>query len=145
MKTDNRVWRIVALSFLVIGGFLMTSCEDDNKTVYIYENAPSSSGGGTSSGGYNSSSSTSGKWSGVAATGQVSTSLSLSESGGSISGSLKWPGGDSRSVSGSHSGGSVTLHIGGGDTWKLSYSGTKLSGTGYKAGGGTYRVSLNRK
>jgi hypothetical protein len=144
MKTDNYVWRIVALSFLVIGGFLMTSCEDDKKTVYIYENVPTSSGSSNSSGGYNSSSPTSGKWSGVSATGQVSTSLSLSESGGSISGSLKWPG-DSRSVSGSHSGSSVTLHIGGGDTWKLSYSGTKLSGTGYKAGGGTYSVSLNRK
>ena len=90
------------------------------------------------------SSSLSGKWSGRSATGQVSSKLSLSESGGSVRGSLSWPG-DTRSVSGSRSGSSVTLHIGGGDTWKLTLSGNKLSGTGYKLGGGTYSCSFSRQ
>lgn len=91
-----------------------------------------------------SSDTLSGSWSGRSATGQVSSKLSLRESGGSVSGSLAWPG-DTRSVSGTRSGSSVTLHIGGGDTWKLTLSGNKLSGTGFKAGGGTYSCSFSRR
>ncbi len=91
------------------------------------------------------SQSLSGVWKGKSATSQVSTTLHLSESGGSVSGSLTWPGGDRRSVFGSRSASSVTLHIGGGDTWHLTKSGNSMSGTGHKAGGGTYRLSFKKQ
>ena len=91
------------------------------------------------------SSSLDGIWSGKSATGQVSTKLSLNQRGSSVSGSLSWPGGDKRSISGSRSGNSVTLHIGGGDTWRLTVSGNRMSGTGYKAGTSkTYNLSFSR-
>ena len=136
--------RAAVLSALVASGVIMASCEDSEKNTYIYNGVPAAAPASSSSSSYSSSSSTAGNWSGKSATGQVSSKLSLSESGGSISGSLQWPN-DHRSVSGSHNGGSVTLHIGGGDTWQLSYNGSKLSGTGYKAGGGTYNVSFTRR
>ncbi len=87
----------------------------------------------------------SGVWKGRSATSQVSTTLFLSDEGGSISGSLSWPHGDTRSISGSRSGSSVTLHIGGGDTWHLTCSGNSMSGTGNKAGGGTYNLSFTKQ
>ena len=139
--TRHSLERLAAIIAISTGGLLMTSCEDhDSQTVYVYDSPQSSS----TSSSYSASSPTSGSWSGVSATGQVSSKLSLSESGGSISGTLNWPG-DTRSVSGKHNGSSVTLYISGGDTWKLSYSGKKLSGTGYKPEGGSYRVSFTRK
>ncbi len=141
--THHAIRRLVAIVAISTGGFLMTSCEEHNsQTVNVYDSPQTSSSPSSS---YSSSSPTSGSWSGVSATGQVSSKLSLSESGGSISGTLNWPGGDTRSVSGKHNGGSVTLYISGGDTWKLSYSGKKLSGTGYKPEGGSYNVSFTRK
>ena len=73
----------------------------------------------------------SGVWKGRSATSQVSTTLFLSDEGGSISGS--------------RSGSSVTLHIGGGDTWHLTCSGNSMSGTGNKAGGGTYNLSFTKQ
>ncbi len=114
---------------------VLCSCEDNNKTVYVYENPPAFSS--------SVSASVSGTWSGRSATGQVSSKLYLSETNGKISGTLAWPG-DTRSVTGTRNGSSVTLHIGGGDTWKLSFSGDKISGTGYKYGGGTYSCSFSR-
>ena len=135
---------------VVAGGLLTASCEDhvsvgEKNVTNVYNGQTATGSTGTSaSSSRTSSSSTAGNWAGKSATGQVSSKLSLSESGGSISGLLQWPN-DRRSVSGTHSGGSVTLHIGGGDTWKLSYNGSSLSGTGYKAGGGTYSVSFTRR
>jgi len=132
--------RVLSAAALAAAAFL-SSCEDhESKTVYVYGNAPAAS---TSSSSSASSSSVSGTWSGRSATSQISSKLYLSETNGKISGSLAWPG-DTRSVSGTRSGSSVTLHVGGGDTWKLSFSGNRLSGTGYKYGGGTYSCSFAR-
>ncbi len=113
----------------------------DSSSAQVSPSAPSS--GSASS--YDASSPLTGNWSGKSATGQRSTKLSLKESGGSVSGSLQWPN-DRRSVSGTHSGSSVTLNIGGGDVWHLSYTGSSMSGTGYKAGTSrTYALSFSRR
>ena len=111
--------------------------DDDEKS----ESSSQSQSGSSSS---SQSQSLSGTWKGRSATSQVSTTLRLSENGGSISGSLTWPGGDTRSVSGSRSGSSVTLHIGGGDSWHLTCSGNSMSGTGHKAGGESYHLSFKK-
>ena len=124
----------------VVDPFGIVHDDDDSS-----KSSSASSPARSSSSSYSSSSSLSGSWSGISASGQVHTKLSLSESGGRVSGSLTWPGGDKRSVSGTHSGSSVTLHIGGGDTWRLSYSGASMSGTGYKYGTSrTYNLSFHR-
>ena len=139
---------------LIAASTLFVSCEPmdavDPFGLIHDDDEKSESDGQSQSPANNSSSedksqSLSGTWKGRSATSQVSTTLRLSENGGSISGSLTWPGGDKRSVSGSRSGSSVTLHIGGGDTWHLSYSGNSMKGTGHKAGGGTYNLSFTRK
>jgi len=155
---------ILSLSAVVSAvSFLLVACEpmdaidpfgivhdDDDSSESTSGSSPdrsssSSYSSGSSSSSYSSGSSLSGTWSGISASGQVRTKLSLSESGGRVSGSLTWPGGDKRSISGTHSGSSVTLHIGGGDTWRLSYSGSSMSGTGYKYGTSrTYNLSFHR-
>ena len=136
---------LLSVTAVLVAAVFLCSCEDHDQKVYVNSSASSgaaaSSGGGASVGA--ASSSVSGTWSGRSATSQISSKLYLSETNGKISGSLAWPG-DTRSVSGTRSGASVTLHIGGGDTWKLSFSGNRLSGTGYKYGGGTYSCSFAR-
>ena len=121
----------------VVDPFGVVHDDDDSSST-------SSSSSSSSASSSSSSGSLTGSWSGTSATGQVHTSLSLVQSGNSISGSLAWPGGDRRSVSGSRSGSSVTLRIGGGDVWHLTVSGNHMSGTGNKAGGGTYSLSFSR-
>ncbi len=141
--------RILPL-FLLAASALFVACEpmdavDPFGLIHDDDDEKSeSSDQSQSSASSNQSQSLSGTWKGRSATSQVSTTLRLSENGGSISGSLTWPGGDKRSVSGSRSGSSVTLHIGGGDTWHLSWSGNSMSGTGYKAGGGSYHLSFKK-
>ena len=146
---------ILSLSAVVSAvSFLLVACEpmdaiDPFGIVHDDDDSSESTSGSSpdrsSSSSYSSGSSLSGTWSGISASGQVRTKLSLSESGGRVSGSLTWPGGDKRSISGTHSGSSVTLHIGGGDTWRLSYSGSSMSGTGYKYGTSrTYNLSFHR-
>ena len=112
---------LALLAAIVAGGLLTASCEDhvaanEKHVVNVYNapvgTAPASSAASSSSSSYSASSSTSGSWSGKSATGQVSSKMSLSERGGSISGTLQWPN-DRRSVSGAHRGGSLTLYIGG--------------------------------
>ncbi len=87
----------------------------------------------------------SGTWKGTSASSQVSSELVLSESSGKISGTLYWPKGDTRSVSGSRIGNSVTLNIAGGDVWRLTISGNKLAGTASKNGGGSYICTFTRQ
>ncbi len=86
-----------------------------------------------------------GTWSGKSATGQVPSTLYLSESNGRITGRLKWPN-DSRTVSGSMDGASVHLNVEGGDSWMLMFSsGNKLMGTAMKPNGKTYDLSFKRE
>jgi TolB-like protein len=99
-------------------------------------------GGGDESDG--DADSLSGTWRGISSTSQVATQLSLYQSGTSISGNLIWPGGDTRSVSGWVSAKSVTLNIGGGDVWHMTWSGDILQGTAQKKGGGTYALQFTR-
>lgn len=152
MKRFSLFFSVFAASALLVScepmdavdpfGLIHDDDDDDSKSTAQVLEPSSDSRGSTSS--RDSSESLTGKWSGKSATGQVSTKLSLVESGGSISGSLQWPG-DRRSVSGSRSGNSVTLHIGGGDVWHLTVSGNKMSGSGDKAGTDrSYKLSFSR-
>lgn len=141
---------IVLLVFTAVAA-LLVSCEpmdavDPFGLIHDDDKSSSSGGGGQSSssdrGGQ--SASVAGVWHGVSASSQVSTTLNLSDNGGAISGSLSWPN-DRRTVSGSRSGTSVTLHIGGGDVWHLSISGNHMSGRGDKFGTNrSYNLSFNR-
>lgn len=104
--------------------------------------ALAAAGGG--GGGDASAEGISGTWSGRSASTQVASTLVLYQSGSSVSGNLNWPGGDTRSVSGSVSGTAVTLYIGGGDVWRMTWSDNTLRGTGQKAGGGSYALTFTR-
>ena len=132
---------IVLLVFTAVAA-LLVSCEpmdavDPFGLIHDDDKSSSSDRGGQSA-------SVAGVWHGVSASSQVSTTLNLSDNGGAISGSLSWPN-DRRTVSGSRSGTSVTLHIGGGDVWHLSISGNHMSGRGDKFGTNrSYNLSFNR-
>ena len=92
------------------------------------------------------SSSVSGKWTGRSGSGQWKSVMNLRENGRSVSGTMTWVhAGDTRSVSGTRSGSSLTLHIGGGDVWHLTVSGNRMSGKGDKAGTNrSYDLSFSR-
>lgn len=104
--------------------------------------ASSSSGGGDD--GESGEESLTGTWSGTSATGQVDSTLVLTQNGNAVSGSLHWPRGDTRSVSGSVSGSSVTLYVEGGDIWNMDWTDNTLLGTAQKYGGGSYALSFSR-
>jgi len=106
--------------------------------------AAASGGGGGGDEGSDANDGLAGTWSGRSATGQVPSTLVLYQSGGSIHGNLHWPNGDTRSVSGSLSGSAVTLYVGGGDVWRMTWSGNTLRGTGQKKGGGSYALNFSR-
>lgn len=133
--------RIISLGFAAVAA-LLVSCEpmdavDPFGLIHDDDESSSSGGGGQSA-------SVAGVWHGISSSSQVSTTLNLSDNGGSISGSLRWPN-DRRSVSGSRSGASVTLYIGGGDVWHLTISGNHMSGSGDKFGTTrSYNLSFNR-
>ncbi len=91
-----------------------------------------------------SNTSLTGSWRGTSASGQVRSTLNLRQNGTSISGTLYWPGEDGRSADGWVSGQSVTLYIGGGDIWNMTWRGNTLRGTAQKADGGTYAVNFSR-
>ena len=101
-------------------------------------------GGGGSSDGDANGDSLSGIWRGVSGTSQVSSQLTLHQSGTSISGNLTWPGGDNRSVDGWVTDKSVTINLGTGDAWHMTWTGNVLQGTAQKKGGGTYALYFTR-
>ena len=72
------------------------------------------------------------------------SSLTLNESEGAVSGTLKWPH-QTMSVTGTHSGVLVRVQLSNGDFWKMSYSGTKLTGTGEQENGDTYGINFKRE
>ena len=127
--------RFVELACICLAATLFVSCE---------------SGGGGSDDEYTPSSESaveniSGTWQGISSTGQVGTTLHLSESGGNVSGRLNWPN-DTRTISGSHSGATVVFNVEGGDRWTMTFSsGNTLRGAAVKPDGNTYRLSFSRK
>lgn len=97
------------------------------------------------------SSNISGVWTGISGSGSYSTTVSISEKNGSVSGSLKWSWGGKRKFSGSRVGNSVVWtnqadQDGVRDTWNmtLSSNGRKLTGRATKSDGGSYSISLSR-
>lgn len=133
-----RVFAVGVIALFVFG------CEPDvNMAAFEKDNADGISASSNSSSSRGSG--LSGTWRGISATGQVASTLRLSESGGSVSGTLTWPRGDKRSVSGSRSGSSVRLNIGGGDAWNMTLSGDSLTGVGSKKGGGSYNLRFQRQ
>ena len=70
-----------------------------------------------------------GSWSGKSLEGGETTTLELSETGASVSGTATWPAvSESVAVSGVRSGRAVTLFVGD-DTWSLTLKGNKLWGS----------------
>jgi hypothetical protein len=134
MKTLSLLLAAVSAAFLV-------SCEGhEHESGVITDRIVSSSTDAHST-------SVSGTWTGRSGSGQWKSVMKLNESGGSISGTMTWvhSSNDTRSVSGTRSGSSLTLHIGGGDVWHLTVSGNKMTGTGDKAGTNrSYNLSFSR-
>ncbi len=132
-----------ALGLVLISAFgvaLLTSCEHDKDGNEVYM-TPSPTAEQPSGSSRNP---TSGQWTGVSGPGRQDSSLSLSESEGAVSGTLKWPH-QTMSVTGTHSGVLVRVQLSNGDFWKMSYNGTKLTGTGQQENGDTYGINFKRK
>ena len=141
MKSNSRALRAMGLvPVLALGAVLLASCEHDKEGSQVFSTsspaAPASSG--------SSLNPTSGSWTGTSGPGRRESRLSLNESEGSVSGTLKWPS-QTLSVTGTHSGALVRVQISCGDTWRMTYNGTKLTGTGYQADGSTYGVNFKRE
>ena len=92
-----------------------------------------------------------GTWTGISGSNKSQTTVTVSDSNGAISGTLRWSWGGVRSFSGSRAGNSVvwtTLpdNKGAQDTWQMTLSGDRRQLTGYatKSDGGGYSISLSR-
>ena len=134
MKTLSLLLAVLSAAFLV-------SCEGhEHESGVITDRIVSSSTDVASA-------SVSGTWTGRSGTGQWKSIMKLRENGPSISGTMSWvhSSNDTRSISGTRSGSSLTLHIGGGDVWHLTVSGNRMTGTGDKAGTNrSYKLSFAR-
>ena len=143
MKTSTSVFFRFAAAVFAAG--LLCSCESDDVKDKIddkIEDAKDRAGLNDKDEGNN----VSGVWSGHSGSGQWYSVMTLTESDGRIRGSMSWVhNNDTRSVSGSRSGKSVTLHIGGGDVWHLTVKGDRMSGSGDKYGTDrSYALSYTR-
>ena len=97
------------------------------------------------------SNSLSGTWTGISGSGQYQTTVSVSDNGGSLGGSLRWSWGGVRTFSGTRSGSSVVWTTqpdqeGVRDTWSMTLSSDRkrLVGRATKSDGGGYAISLSR-
>lgn len=132
-----------ALGLILVSAFgvvLLASCEHDkdgNQVVASLTPTAASPSG-------SSSKPTTGKWTGTSGPERQESTLSLNESEGAVSGTLKWPH-QTQSVTGTHSGALVRVQLSNGDFWKMSYSGTKLTGTGEQENGDTYGINFKRE
>jgi len=128
----------------VIDPFDLVHDDDDSSS----NSSSTDSAGGSSSSSRDSARDLSGTWRGHSGSGQWGSVLRITQNGNSISGSMTWLHeihDDRRSVSGSRSGNSVTLYIGGGDVWHLTVSGHSMTGSGDKAGTNrSYKLSFSR-
>ena len=111
-------WMIVfAVAGLLAWG---TGCEKEEHTeIYYGEEEAHEPGGSSQSQSHYSASNVGGTWKGKAGTAQGSTTLRLTQSGNSLSGSWTWGAGDTRSCKGSKNGNRVVLkdQRSDGDTW----------------------------
>lgn len=93
----------------------------------------------------------SGTWTGTSGSGGSQTTVTISDSNGALSGSLRWSWGGVRSFSGTRAGNSVVWTTqpdseGVQDTWNMTLSGDRrrLTGHATKTNGGGYAISLSR-
>jgi hypothetical protein len=141
MKSDILALRALGLVMVsVLGVVLLASCEHDKEGNEVY--TPLSPTASQPSG--SSRNPTTGHWTGTSGPGRQSSSLTLNENEGAVSGTLKWPN-QTMSVTGTHSGALVRVQISCGDTWNMSYNGSELSGTGQQESGDTYGIKFKRK
>ena len=141
MKTIPSLARMLGLALLsAAGAVLFCSCEEHGDPQVVSTSSTVSTPAASAS----SLKPTSGKWTGTSGPNHADSTLTLSESEGAVSGTLKWPG-QSQSVTGIHSGALVRVQISCGDTWRMSYNGTKLSGTGTTEDGSSYGLMFKRE
>ena len=141
MKGNSRALRAMGLVLVsALGVVFFAACEHDKDGAQVVTSfSPTAS---LPSG--SSKNPVTGKWTGGSGPGRKESILSLNERDGAVSGTLKWPD-QIQSVTGTHSGALVRVEISCGDTWRMSYNGTKLSGTGYQRNGDTYGVNFKRE
>ena len=123
-----------------LGVALLASCEhnEDGNEVYTPLSPTASQPSGSSR------NPTTGHWTGTSGPGRKKSSLTLNESEGAVSGTLKWPD-QTLSVTGTHSGALVRVQISCGDNWRMTYNGSELSGSGEQENGDTYSVNFKRE
>ncbi len=141
VKSTAPAFRVLGLILVsAFGIVLLASCEHDkdgNQVVTSLTPTAASPSG-------SSSKPTTGKWIGTSGPERQDSTLSLNESEGAVSGTLKWPH-QTQSVTGTHSGALVRVQISCGDTWQMSYNGTKLTGSGRQENGDTYSLNFKRE
>ncbi len=142
MKTIPSSARMLALALgSAVGAVLFCSCEEHGDPQVVATSSTASTPAASAS----SSKPTSGKWIGTSGPNHADSSLSLTEAtNGVVSGTLRWPD-RSQSVTGVHSGALVRVQISCGDSWRMSYNGTKLSGTGTTEDGSSYGLMFKRE
>ena len=93
----------------------------------------------------------SGTWTGISGSASSQTTVTLSDSTGALSGTLRWSWGGVRKFTGSRAGNSVVWTTqpdseGVQDTWNMTLSGERrrLTGHATKTNGGGYAISLSR-
>ena len=101
---------------MMTSAFLLCSCDDDDEYYVEYDTPYFSISGG---------------WTGSDNFGYVYRDLNLYDDAGRLSGSVLWPGGGWRNLSGYRSGTKLSIRIDGGDDWVLYYDDDRLRGTGY--------------
>ena len=115
MKTN---WsRLLLCAALLVTSFLFCACEDEDEGFYLEYDTPYFS--------------LTGDWTGSDDFGYVYSDLNLCDDDGYVSGSVLWPGGCWRNVSGYRTGTKISIRIDGGDEWVLYYDDDRLSGIGY--------------
>ena len=104
-------------------------------------------GGGGSDGGSGGGTSVTGNWVGRAGTGQLTTTMTLSQSGTGVSGRYTYSNGDSRSISGTINGNSLSMNTEAGSRWTMTLSadGNTLSGHAMKPDGDGYDLYFRRQ
>ena len=141
MKNIPSMARVLGIAFLsALGVVFLCSCEEHGEPEVVLTPSPTAPSAKSSS-----SNPTTGKWTGTSGPDHASSSLSLTEAtNGVVSGTLKWPN-RTMSVTGTHTGALVRVQLSCGDSWRMSYNGTKLSGTGTQEDGKSYGIMLKRE
>ena len=141
VKSRTPAWQALGLILAsALGVAILASCEHDtdgNQVVTTSTPTASQPSG-------SSRNPTTGNWTGTSGPGRKSSSLTLNESEGAVSGTLKWPD-QTLSVTGTHSGALVRVQISCGDSWNMTYNGSELSGSGQQGNGDTYGIKFKRE